>query len=69
MNQHTALFSAGFETVDILLHPVRTVALHLVCDVSVNVQRERRRSMAKVALHRLDIIPCPERSHGVAVPL
>lgn len=50
MNQCAASLSAGLEAVDVLLHLVRALALHLLRDVTVNVQRERRRGVAQVGL-------------------
>ena len=35
--------------------------------MAVPVQRERRRGVPKVALHRFDIIPGPDSVHGIAV--
>ena len=68
-NQRAALFPAGFEIVDILLHPVRAAALHRLVDVAVYVQRKGRRSVAKAALHRFDVIAGTDGGHGVGVPL
>ena len=67
MNQRTALPLAGFEAVNVLLHPVCALALHLACDVAVHVQREGRRGVAQVALNRLDIIPGTDSGHGVGM--
>ena len=35
--------------------------------MAVPVQRERRRGVPKVALHRFDIIPGPDSVQGIAV--
>lgn len=43
------------------------VLLHPLGEVAVPVQRERRRGVPKVALHRFDIIPGPDSVHGIAV--
>lgn len=49
------------------LHAGGAVLLHPLGEVAVPVQRERRRGVPKVALHRFDIIPGPDSVHGIAV--
>ena len=67
MNQRAALLSAGLEAVNVLLHPVRAAALHLLGDMTIYVQREGRRGVAQVALNRLDVIPGTDSSYGVGM--
>ena len=55
------LASHGGEALDKGLHTGRTRLLHLVCYVSIDIQRERGGSMAQIALHRFGTIPSPER--------
>lgn len=52
---------------NVLLHTVRAGLLHLFCDMAVHVQREGGAIVAQVSLHGLDIVPGPDRGHGVAV--
>ena len=59
--------AASLDAVDVPLHPVRALALHLVGDMAVDIQREGRRGMAEIALHRLDVVPGPDGSHGVGM--
>lgn len=66
MNQCAALiWSAGLEAVNVLLHPVRALLLHLIGDVAVLIQGERRRVMAQVGLHRLDVVTGTDGRHRV----
>ena len=53
---------------DILLHAGCAGLLHLVCDVTVNVQRERCSSTAQIPLYGFDIVPGADRSNGVRMP-
>lgn len=53
---------------DKALHSGRAVLLHLFGYVAVDVKRERRRMMAKIALHGLDIVPGLQCCNGIAVP-
>lgn len=50
------------------LHAGCTVLLHPLSEMRVTVQRERCRGVAQVALYRLDIVPGPNRIHGVCMP-
>lgn len=59
--------SAGFKTVDVLLHSVRALLLHLLRHVAILVQRERRRVMTQVRLHRLDVVTRSDGLDGIAV--
>ena len=49
------------------LHPGRAVLLHLLSEVGVPVESESRRSMAQVPLNSFDVVPCPDRVHGVCM--
>ena len=51
-----------------LLHAAGTLPAHLGGNVAVNVQRKRRRCVAQVFLHRLNVIPAFYRCHGIRVP-
>ena len=66
MNQCADLSrSASLNAVEILLHPLRALSLHLLRHMTVLVQGERRRMMAQVGLHRLDVVPGTDGRHGV----
>lgn len=56
--------TALIEVVDILLHPVGAVTLHLVRDMAVHIQGEAGCGMAQVPLHRLDVVSGLNRDHG-----
>ena len=60
---------AGFNAADILLHPVCALMFHLVSDVTIYVRRKCRRSVSKIALHGLNIIPRPDSGNSVGMPL
>ena len=64
-----ATSTALFHSLNILLHPVGAVPLHLVGNVSVHIQCERRRGVSEVALDRLNIIPGTDRGYGERMPL
>lgn len=49
------------------LHPGGAGLLHLVCDVTVNVQGKGGCGVAQVSLYSLDVIPGADRCHGIAV--
>ena len=61
-------FSGAGHASDKCLHSVRTVLLHLVRDMTIDVQRKGGGGVAQIALHGFDIVPGPDRGHGVAVP-
>ena len=63
--QAVYLLRIFLHTLDVLLHPVGTVTLHLVGHMAVHVQGERRRGVAEVALDRLNVVPAPYRGHGI----
>ena len=65
---HTGL-AALFHPLNVLLHPVGTLPLHLVGNMTVYIQRKCRRSVAEVALHRLNIIPGSDGSNSERMPL
>ena len=50
------------------LHALRTGGPHVICEVTIDVQGERRRGMAEIALHGFDVISCPDAVHGVGMP-
>ena len=62
------LFLPRLKPIEIVLHPVGAVLLHLLGNVPVNVERKRRRSVADVGLYRLDVVAILEREHGEGVP-
>ena len=64
MGTGLSILSAFLHTVDVLLHPVSALTLHLVSYVTVYVQGECCRSVAEIALDRLNVVPCPDGSNG-----
>ena len=52
-----------------LLHPLRAVFPHLLCNVAVNVERKGGGGMAQIALDCLNIIAGLDRGNGICVPL
>lgn len=62
-----ALPLSGGNIPDELLHTVCAFPLHLLGNMTVNVQRKGRCRMAQVALYRLNVIPAFYRSHGIRV--
>ena len=63
------MLPALLDFVDVLLHPVGACPLHRVSDMPVDIQSERCRGVAQVALYGLDIISRPDGSNGERVPL
>ena len=63
-----AVFLCLLQTYNECLHPVGAVLLHLVCNVSVDIQCESRGSVSKIPLYGLYIVPVLERGNGIAVP-
>ena len=61
------LFSGN--ALDILLHPVRAVPAHLLCDMTIDVQSERCGCVAEVGLHCLYIVPALDGGNGICVPI
>ena len=61
--------AALFHPLDVFLHPVRAGFLHLVRDVGVDFQGERRRGVTEVSLDRLDVIPGLNGCDRISVPL
>lgn len=51
------------------LHPGGAGLLHLVGHMAVDIQGESGGGVAQVALHRFNVVPGTDRSHGVGVPL
>ena len=49
----SGLFLPGLKPVEIVLHSVGAVLLHLLGNVPVNVKRKRRRGVSDVGLYRL----------------
>lgn len=58
-----------FQAVEIALHAVGAVLLHLLGNVAVDVQRERRRRVADVRLYGLDIVAILQGNDSIGVPL
>lgn len=54
---------------DVVFHALRTFLLHLVGHMAVDIQRERRRGVAEVALDGFDVIAGADGCNGEAVPL
>ena len=48
-------------------HAVSAILLHLVSDVSIDVQREGCRGVAQVALHSFDIVSCLQCRYSVGM--
>lgn len=61
--------TALFHPLNILLHPVRAIPLHLVGDVAVYVQRKRRRSVSEISLYRLNAVPSRGGDNSERMPL
>ncbi len=49
-------------------HAVSAILLHLVSDVSIDVQREGCRGVTEVALHGFDVVAVLQGDHRVSVP-
>ena len=49
------------------LHALRTCGSHVICEVTIDVQGERRCGMAEIALHGFDVISSPDTVNGVGV--
>ena len=58
-----------FDFLNIAFHPLRARSLHIIGDMAVYIQCESSCMMPKVALHGLDVIACPKRGDGIAVPI
>ena len=58
-----------FNAVNVLIHTVCALALHLVGNMAVDIQRKRRCGVSQIALYRLDVIPGPDGGNGVGMPL
>ena len=58
-----------FDFLNIAFHPLRARSLHIIGDMAVYIKRESSCMMPKVALHGLDVIACPKRGDGIAVPI
>ena len=54
---------------DKVLHPFSTFPLHLIGDMTVDIQCKGGGGMAQVALHGLNVVPAFYRCHGIRVPL
>ncbi len=61
--------STGGNCTDKTLHAVGTFALHLVCHMTIHVQRKGGSGVAQIALHCLDVISGADRGDSVGVPL
>ena len=51
------------------LHALRTGGPHVICEVTIDVQGERCRGMAEIALQGFDVISGPDAVNGVGMPL
>ena len=54
---------------DKVLHPLCAFPLHLIGDMTVDIQCKGGGGMAQVALHRFDVVPAFYRCHGIRMPL
>lgn len=63
------VLAALLDFVDVLLHPVGAIPLHLVRDVAVDIQGKGRGSVAKVPLDGLHVVTGLERGHREGMPL
>ena len=61
------ILSSGRYGLNKLFHPLCAVSLHLLRDVSVNIQRKRGGSVSEVFLHGLDVITALDRGNGEGV--
>ena len=52
---------------DKLLHPLCTVLLHLLRNMSVNIQRESRGGMAEIFLHGFNVVAAFDTGNCVCV--
>lgn len=52
---------------DKVLHPFSTFPLHLIGDMTVDIQCKGGGGMAQVALHGLNVVPAFYRCHGIRV--
>ena len=50
------------------LHALRTCGSHVICEVTIDVQGERRCGMAEIALHGFNVIASADAVDGVGVP-
>lgn len=70
---YSAIFSYVFplqiqNALNEAFHACGAVTGHLLSEVAVLVQRKGGGSVPQVGLHRLYILPSPERVHGVCMP-
>ena len=63
------IVSSGRYGLNKLFHPLCAVSLHLLRDVSVNIQRKRSGSVSEVFLHGLNVVAAFDASNRVSVPL
>lgn len=56
-----------FDALEIRLHSRRALVLHLLQDVTVNVESKARRRVTEIRLHRLHVVALLERRHGVCM--
>ena len=61
--------TALFHPLNILLHPVRAVAFHLVGNMAAYAQRKRRRSVSEISLHSLNVVPGTDGGNSERMPL
>ena len=52
---------------DKVLHPLCAFPLHLIGDMTVDIQCKGGGGMAQVALHGLNVVPAFYRCHGIRV--
>ena len=67
--QAVCLLRIFLHALDVLLHSIGAVPLHLVSHMAVNIRRERRCGVTEIALDCLDIVPASYRGHGIRMPL
>ena len=61
------IVSSGRYGLNKLFHPLCAVSLHLLRDVSVNIQRKRSGSVSEVFLHGLNVVAAFDASNRVSV--
>ena len=64
-----ALTGVGLKGFDVLTHAVGALFFHARRGVRIGAEREGGRCVAKVFLHRFDVVPGAEAVHREGVPL
>ena len=63
------LFGMDRHALNKAFHPGRAGLLHLLRNVTIDIQRKGRSMVAQVLLYRLDVVSTLDSSNGVAVPI